>query len=58
MSTKYKIGDQGQFYFLCFAVIYWVDVFIMNYDKQLLLDSVRFYRMNEVLEVNGGQRFN
>jgi hypothetical protein len=28
MSEKYKIFDQNKIYFVTFAVVYWVDVFL------------------------------
>jgi hypothetical protein len=41
MSTKYKIRDQQKLYFVSFAVVYWLDVFIRNEYKTILLDSLK-----------------
>ena len=39
MSTKYKFGDQYKLYFVNFAVVNWIDLFIRNEYKQIILDS-------------------
>jgi putative transposase len=39
MSRKYKFRDNSKLYFVSFAVINWIDVFIRNEYKQVLLDS-------------------
>ena len=51
MSTKYKIRDQEQLYFVSFAVVYWLDVFVRNEYREVLLDSLRFCQKNKGLEV-------
>ncbi|UKT65921.1 REP-associated tyrosine transposase [Pedobacter mucosus] len=53
MSTKYKIRDQEQLYFVSFAVVYWLDVFIRNEYKEVLLDSLRYCQKEKGLEVYG-----
>ncbi|WP_207429365.1 hypothetical protein [Pedobacter sp. SYSU D00535] len=35
MSAKYKIRDQQKLYFVSFAVVYWLDVFIRNEYRAL-----------------------
>lgn len=42
MSEKYKVRDQDKPYFITFAVESWVDVFIRQVYKDILLDSLRF----------------
>ncbi len=44
MSRKYKFRDQQKLYFVSFAVVYWLDVFIRNEYKDILLDSLRYAR--------------
>lgn len=39
MSTKYKFRAQNQLYFVTFAVVYWIDLFIRNEYKNVLLES-------------------
>ena len=42
MSRKYKFRDNSKLYFVSFAVINWIDVFIRNEYKQVLLDSLDY----------------
>ncbi len=53
MSTKYKFRDQEKLYFVTFAVVYWIDLFIRNEYKEVLLDSWRFCMANKGLEIYG-----
>lgn len=53
MSTKYKIRDQQKLYFVSFAVVYWLDVFIRNEYKTILLDSLRHCQKTKGLEIYG-----
>ena len=39
MSRKYKFQDQDELYFITFAVVYWIDLFIRNEYKNILVDS-------------------
>ena len=39
MIRKYKIHDQDNLYFVSFAFVYWVDMFIENDHRNILLDS-------------------
>ena len=41
MSTKYKFRDQDQLYFVTFAVIHWIDLFIKEEYKTIMLNSWR-----------------
>ena len=51
MSTKYKIRDQQKLYFVSFAVVYWLDVFIRNEYKTILLDSLKYCQKAKGLEI-------
>lgn len=51
MSIKYKFRDQNQLYFVTFAVINWIDLFIRNEYRQIMLDSWKFCRTNKGLEL-------
>ena len=51
MSTKYKIKDQQQLYFLTFAVVAWVDVFTRKEYKDVFLDSLRYCQLHKKLEL-------
>jgi len=53
MSRKYKFGDQDKLYFVSFAVVNWIDLFIRNEYKQIILDSWKHCRVNKGLEIYG-----
>jgi putative transposase len=53
VSTKYKIKDQDKLYFVSFSVVYWIDVFIRNEYKNVLLESISYCQKNKGLEVFG-----
>jgi putative transposase len=44
MSTKYKFNDQESLYFVSFSVINWIDLFIRNEYKEIMLDSWKHCR--------------
>ena len=51
MSSKYKFVDQSRPYFVSLAVINWVDLFIRNVYKDILLDSLSHCRLNKGLDI-------
>lgn len=51
MSRKYKFRDNDKLYFVSFSVVYWIDVFIRNEYKDLLLDSLKYCKENKGLEL-------
>jgi putative transposase len=51
MSTKYKFGDQDKLYFVSFSVINWIDLFIPNEYKDIILDSWKHCQANKGLEI-------
>ena len=51
MSRKYKFRDNTKLYFVSFAVINWIDVFIRNEYKQVLLDSLEYCQKFKELEL-------
>jgi putative transposase len=53
MSTKYKFHDQDQLYFVSFAVVNWIDLFIRNEYKNIMLQSWRYCQANKGLEIYG-----
>ncbi|WP_158992271.1 transposase [Mucilaginibacter sp. L196] len=53
MSIKYKFRNQEQLYFVTFAVVYWVDLFVRNEYKDILLDSWKYCCKNKGLEIYG-----
>ncbi|HTN07941.1 REP-associated tyrosine transposase [Agriterribacter sp.] len=53
MSRKYKFGDNDKLYFISFAVVYWIDLFIRNEYKEVMLESWRFCQREKDLEIYG-----
>ena len=53
MSRKYKFGDSTKLYFISFAVVYWIDLFIREEYKQLMLESWRYCQREKDLEIYG-----
>ena len=51
MSTKYKFNDQDSLYFLSFSVVNWIDLFIRNEYKEIMLDSWKHCQQNKGLEI-------
>ena len=51
MSSNYKFKNQEKLYFVSFAVVYWIDVFIRNEYKNKLLDSIKYCQSNKGLQV-------
>jgi putative transposase len=51
MSTKYKFRDQNKLHFVSFSVVYWVDVFIRNEYRDIILDSLKYCQNKKGLEV-------
>jgi putative transposase len=53
MSTKYKFNDQDQLYFVSFAVVNWIDLFVRNEYKDIILDSWKYCQAKKGLEIYG-----
>ena len=53
MSRKYKFHEQDELYFVTFAVVNWIDLFVRNEYKQVMLDSWKYCIDNKGLEVYG-----
>jgi putative transposase len=53
MSRKYKFADNNKMYFVSFSVINWIDLFIRNEYKGILLNSIRFCQDTKELELYG-----
>ena len=51
MSTKYKFRDQNQLYFVTFAVVNWIDLFVRNEYRQLIIDSWEYCHEHKGLEI-------
>ena len=53
MSSKYKFNDPDELYFVSFAVVNWIDLFIRNIYKDILLDSWRHCQKEKGMELYG-----
>nr|MBP6315518.1 transposase [Chitinophagaceae bacterium] len=53
MSTKYKFRDQNEIYHVTFTVINWIDVFIRNEYKEILITSWKHCIDHKGLEIYG-----
>ena len=51
MSRNYKFHNPDGVYFVSFAVVNWLDVFIRNEYKNIILDSLSFCQRNKGMEI-------
>lgn len=51
MSHKYKILDQQKPYFVTFTVIQWIDLFIRNDYRDVIVSSIQYCQKQKGLEV-------
>ncbi len=52
MSRKYKFHNPEGLYFISFATVYWIDVFIRNEYKKILIDSWKYCQKNKGLNLH------
>ncbi|MEO6454463.1 MAG: transposase [Ginsengibacter sp.] len=53
MSRKYKFHDNDKLYFISFAVVNWIDVFIRDEYKQELIKSWEYCIEHKGLQIYG-----
>jgi putative transposase len=53
MSRKYKFKDNKQVYFISYAVVYWIDLFIRKEYVDILLNSWKYCQDEKDLEIYG-----
>jgi putative transposase len=53
MSKKYKFTDNSKLYFVSFAVVNWIDLFIREVYKNVLIDSIKHCQATKDLELYG-----
>ena len=53
MSCKYKFHDNDKLYFISFARVYWIDVFIREEYMEVLIDSWKHCQEKKGLEIYG-----
>ena len=52
MGRKYAIRDQGAVHFVTFTVVNWIDVFIRNDYKELIIESLKYCQANKGLNIH------
>ena len=53
MSRKYKFGDSDKLYFISFAVLNWIDVFVRKEYKDVVIESWKYCQEKKGLEIYG-----
>lgn len=53
MSRKYKFSDKEGAYFISFATVNWIDVFIRETYFSVIIESLDFCRKNKGMEIYG-----
>jgi putative transposase len=51
MSRKYSFGDQKHLYFVTFTVIDWIDVFIRNEYRNIMINSIKYCQNKKGLQI-------
>ncbi len=51
MSRSYKFGGNEKLYFVTYTVIHWIDVFIRDEYRNILLDSWKYCEKHKGLEI-------
>jgi putative transposase len=52
-ERKYKFGDNDKLYFVSYAVVYWIDVFIRKEYREIVIESCRYCQQHTGLEIYG-----
>jgi hypothetical protein len=50
MSGKYKFHDQDKLYFISFATVHWIDVFVREEYMNIITDSWKFCQEKKALK--------
>ncbi len=53
MSRKYKFHDNDKLYFISFATVHWIDVFVREEYNQVIIDSWKHCQQKRGLEIYG-----
>ncbi|MEQ8628496.1 hypothetical protein [Ekhidna sp.] len=51
MSRKYKFCDQSKLYFVSFATIHWIDLFVRPEYAEILIESLSYCQKVKGLEL-------
>ena len=53
MSRKYKFHDNDKLYFISFATVYWIDVFVREEYMEIITESWKYCQREKGLEIYG-----
>ena len=53
MSRKYKFHDNDKLYFISFATVNWIDVFVREEYMQVVIESWKYCHEKKALEIYG-----
>src|SRR6266487_6754574 len=53
MSRKYKFHDNDKLYFISFATVYWIDVFVREEYMEIVIESWKTCQEKKGLEIYG-----
>ncbi len=53
MSRKYKFHDNDKLYFISYATVYWIDVFVREEYMQVIIDSWKHCQQTKGLQIYG-----
>jgi putative transposase len=53
MSRKYKFHDNDKLYFISYATVYWIDVFVRDEYMQVIIDSWKHCPETKGLQIYG-----
>ena len=51
MSSKYKIRDNEALYFTTLTIVNWIDLFIRNYYRHIIVDNLKFCQQQKGLDI-------
>lgn len=52
MSRKYKFGNERYAHFVTYTVVHWIDFFIREEYRKILIDSIKYCQKNKGLAVH------
>lgn len=53
MSRKYKFHDNDKIYFISFATVNWIDVFVREEYMQIIIKSWKYCQKEKGLQIYG-----
>ena len=53
MSRRYKFNDKNGVYFISFATVYWIDVFVRDCYFEAMISALNYCRENKGMKIYG-----